>query len=509
MQKRRKKGRENNMETMRTRNHFSYIFEQLGGGLVAIFVLIIGQQEMLTEGIEYLRQGKILEALIGMGALLVLLGAILGFSAWRWYRTIITVSDGMLTIERNTLNRKKNTIAVQNISNINLEQNLFEMVMGTYKLKLDTSSLSTADETDVKIVLKKADAYAMKDLIMRMIRDIQGENGEETPEFCDFMDDRQEEQYDITYSTKEIIKNCAMNTSIFAVIFAIGIFISSIFTIKTGISSGKGGIGVIIGVLFQFILGLDVVWSLVKKWMADYRFRAKREGDKIYVRCGLLKIRKYAVPVEKINAISIRFTLISRLCKHAYVKVINVGGEDEDVDGMKLMLFEPLSTLKEHLNQLLPEVKIPDMELIKQPARVLLINIIVCTFYVACAGACFTGVYYVTTDVMPAWWMYVILAGIYAFALLCVLLSYVTAGLAVLEDALVIRRGVFGKTIEIIPYEKIQYIHVDNSLIDRLTGIAHGHVSILASVQSRIQSFKRFPKEDIENLISQFRRTYH
>ena len=144
------------METMRTRNHFSYIFEQLGGGLVAIFVLIIGQQEMLTEGIEYLRQGKILEALIGMGALLVLLGAILGFSAWRWYHTIITVADGMLTIERNTLNRKKNTIAVQNISNINLEQNLFEMVMGTYKLKLDTSSLSTADETDDKILLKKA-----------------------------------------------------------------------------------------------------------------------------------------------------------------------------------------------------------------------------------------------------------------------------------------------------------------------------------------------------------------
>ena len=85
----------------------------------------------------------------------------------------------------------------------------------------------------------------------------------------------------------------------------------------------------------------------------------------------------------------------------------------------------------------------------------------------------------------------------------------VKEGIISIQRNVVIRRGVFGKTIEIIPYEKIQYIHVDNSLIDRLTGIAHGHVSILASVQSRIQSFKRFPQQDIENLISQFRRTYH
>lgn len=50
------------------------------------------------------------------------------------------------------------------ISNINLEQNLFEMIMGTYTLKIDTSSLTTADNTDLEFVLKKEQAYWVKKL---------------------------------------------------------------------------------------------------------------------------------------------------------------------------------------------------------------------------------------------------------------------------------------------------------------------------------------------------------
>lgn len=46
------------------------------------------------------------------------------------------------------------------------------MIVGTYKLKLDTSSLSTAETTDVEIVLKKKDANAVKSLIMQMMQAI-------------------------------------------------------------------------------------------------------------------------------------------------------------------------------------------------------------------------------------------------------------------------------------------------------------------------------------------------
>lgn len=40
--------------------------------------------------------------------------------------------------------------------------------MGTYTLKIDTSSLTTADNTDLEFVLKKEQAYWVKNYIVEM-----------------------------------------------------------------------------------------------------------------------------------------------------------------------------------------------------------------------------------------------------------------------------------------------------------------------------------------------------
>ena len=66
-----------------------------------------------------------------------------------------------LLVECNTLNKRKSIRSGSKIylTSMVTEQNfLFEMLIGTYKVKCDTNSLSTADKTDVKIVLKKKEA---------------------------------------------------------------------------------------------------------------------------------------------------------------------------------------------------------------------------------------------------------------------------------------------------------------------------------------------------------------
>ena len=77
-------------------------------------------------------------------------------------------------IEKGRVNKKKNTIGIRNISNINLEQNLIEMLFGTCKVKLDTNSRSTADSTDVKIVLKKSDALWFQQEVTRKMEEACG-----------------------------------------------------------------------------------------------------------------------------------------------------------------------------------------------------------------------------------------------------------------------------------------------------------------------------------------------
>ncbi len=496
------------METMKTRNHVSYILEQLGKTLIFLVILILGQAEVLEEAVVLFRDGKWMEAFIAMGAIFVVIIVVVGLSAWRWYRTTITVADGMVTIEQNTLNKKKDSIAVKNISNINLEQNLFEMLVGTYMLKLDTDTMSTADKTDVKIVLKKDDAYAMKNVIMSMIKEEQEEHEEmqeaAIPE-ADFMEDENEKNYDVTYSFKEIIKNCLINTSIAGALVAIGMLIGTVASVVLLVKEGETIGGVLLGCIMQLFVGGSVAWAIVKGWLADYNFRAKRQGDKIYVRCGLLKVRKYAVPVNRINAVCIQTTLIGRLCRYAYVKVINVGGEGDDVDGMKLMLFEPLASLREHLRVLLPEMDMPEYTLEHQTMGVLIKKL--AKWLVILGIVCGVAIRFLIFQVDGLWLIWVCVL-VTVFVLLSVCLRWRSEGIAVLDDYLVIRRGVFSQTTEWIPYDRIQFINYTDGPLERRMNMRHGYVSILASTQSRMQPFGCFSDATFGKLEEKFQKTY-
>ena len=161
-------------ENKRFRNHISIIVEQTGGILIALLIILVPQLlenirdiTDITEAGMQLLSGK--GMLVNLGILLVLF-VIVGWQVLVWARTYISIQENAIVIDRETLNRKKDTIGIRNISNINMEQNLFEMLIGTCKLKLDTNSRSTADSTDVKIVLKKEAALRFKQEIEGHLR---------------------------------------------------------------------------------------------------------------------------------------------------------------------------------------------------------------------------------------------------------------------------------------------------------------------------------------------------
>lgn len=155
----------------RFRNHISIVAEQIGGGIIAVLALllvnVIQEAGELTE--EDLSAMADSGLLITAGILLIL-AAVLANRLFVWAKTYICIEENAVVIERGAMNKKKNTIGIRNISNINLEQNLFEMLLGTCKVKLDTNSRSTADSTDVKIVLKKADAEWFKQEITQKMQ---------------------------------------------------------------------------------------------------------------------------------------------------------------------------------------------------------------------------------------------------------------------------------------------------------------------------------------------------
>ena len=169
---------ENNI---RFRNHISIIFEQMGSVIIFLVIMagtgFVQNFQQLKEkdlNLTGLTAGNIrLLMTIALGAL----GCLIVLILWQlvvWSKTYISIQDNALILEKNTLNKKKHTIGIKNISNVNTEQNLFEMLLGTCKLKLDTNTLSTADKTDVKIVLKKKDAEKFRSYLVELMQQSNG-----------------------------------------------------------------------------------------------------------------------------------------------------------------------------------------------------------------------------------------------------------------------------------------------------------------------------------------------
>jgi len=150
---------ENNI---RFRNHPSIILETSMRTVIAVLAVFVFNliSEMGDEGI------RSADIVLLLGIFVGVLVFMLGYQTILWAKTYITIEENTLIIERNTLNKKRNTIGLKTVSNVNLEQNILEMLLGTCKVKLDTNSLSTADQTDVNIVLKKKEAENFRALVL-------------------------------------------------------------------------------------------------------------------------------------------------------------------------------------------------------------------------------------------------------------------------------------------------------------------------------------------------------
>lgn len=504
-------------EIIRLRNHISYIFEQAWHWIVLFACVLFSSEDSLKLGMELIQKGNIIQGLLAMGGALFVMLLVCAWYLNRWYRTTITIQDGTITSAKVTLNTRINTMSISNISNINLEQNIFEMLVGTYKLKIDTNSLSTADTTDLEILLKKKEAEEVKQLLLAMLKEQEdgepdGEKIEEAPTDTGEFDIMQGE-CDIVYSNKDILKNSLITMSVIEFAGALGMVVLAAGTAAVAFREEKEILAILGTLLLQFVLASSLIADFIRKFLQDFHFRAKRHGDKIYVYCGLFKKKSYVVPVDKINAVTLKYTFIGRICKRAYVKVINIGGQGEEADGMKLLLTDTYGELGRKLNILLPEFELPQIErMIKPPKRLLGIYRVYAVFSAAVAfAACECTVALTGEGGIGGM---AVLAGLLAGAAVGALYLYIcymkyrASGIMYTDKTFILSRGIFTKNIQTIPYARIQFIHTKQGPLMRRLGLLEGNVSILASALSQTQYMGIFDRGDFKRLEEKFRETY-
>ena len=135
------------------RNHPTYVLERLGSSALLI-VLLIGN--ILTAGTQniadllrlsywqsLLRQvmNGNLSVLLSTAGIVIVLLLVLVISILRWSRTFFHIEGELLYTQRRTIFKKESKLPVTSITTVNVEQNVFEKLVGTAKVKIDIKYL--------------------------------------------------------------------------------------------------------------------------------------------------------------------------------------------------------------------------------------------------------------------------------------------------------------------------------------------------------------------------------
>ncbi len=422
------------------------------------------------------------EVLLAAGGILIVLILLIAWQMVVWSKTYISIQGNTIVIEKNTINQKKNIIGIKNISNINTEQNLFERLIGTCKVKLDTNSLSTADKTDVKIVLKKADAEHFRQEVLNLL--YQTETGGQ------IMESRQITEYDFAAGMGDIVIHGLFSVNLISVLVVIGCIAGTAETLSRTLGNQNAGAG-IFNILIQLLLVIFILssalWDIAKGFIKYYDFKVKRSEDKIYLNYGLLKKVNYAIPADKIHAVKLTQSMIARIAGRYMAEIINVGmGDDGGEQRSFLVLYCKKEQMKHILGTLLPEFDaVFEQPVKRQPRSSWLAGLPgACMFVLIMAGCLLFG-----AEFMPGYFVYIMwgAAAVSIYAMILAVLRYFTAGSRLGSEHVILANGYFGKRIICIRCNEIQYIEVSQNFIARKFKIQKGMLYLLASSVNKTQ----------------------
>ncbi len=480
-------------EGVRFRNHISIILEQTGAVIAAIIVIVITQlfqsvDEIMDMDFSFIT-GKGFLIVI---AVAVLLAITLIVQVLVWARTYISIDENAIVIEKGRVNKKKNTIGIRNISNINLEQNLIEMLFGTCKVKLDTNSRSTADSTDVKIVLKKSDALWFQQEVTGKMEEAAGNESASRISGCPYdsagslsFAGEEAEDYDVRAGIADILRHGFFSISILSVsvflLAVVGTVISVIEVLgRADLMASLAGAAA--AVLVAAFIILSTLWDTVKDFVRYYDFRAKRLGDKIYIKYGFFKKVEYTIPVDKIQALKVRQSFLARIGGRYMAEIVNVGmGDDKEEQHSFLVLYCTQEQLAEKLSLLLPEfaasVTQPTDRL---PAAVWAAWTVPAAGYILFAAAAAFACSALTGNEYRLH-IWIAAAALILFLLIGMILKYRTAGVGADERYLKIAAGYFARQYLSVQYRNIQYAEFTQNFIARACGLKKGEIHLLAS----------------------------
>lgn len=437
-----------------TRNHISIIAERLG--IVFFMLVIVGINSSMNNLANMFRPqfwrdlagtadslSGFIVALGGAGfLLLVALVLLISFLFWR--KTFFYIEGQNFIYERRTLFKKFTKLPIANISTVNLQQSVFERLMGTSKVKIDLNSSHTANRTDFIFVLKKPIAEALRaDLTVLKTQAGQPEALPDSKEAY-----RPRERI-IAFSTGEVIRHKILSLPFLQAL-------STIFAvIVLPLFDGSGTLDMQ-NTLFVLTLGF-IGWVFVLIWgiLNLQGYRVERDDKNVYISCGAIKKTSYTFEFAKINAVVVKQPVLARIFGLYSIEVAVVGLGNENKETPQLCLLVNRAQMERVLGVCAPDFTCKTAPIPSNKAALLASGIF----------AVFTALVSLAVLLANVPYLWIISVVVFAVSVLGGWLNYKTKTIAFDDEVFHYSKGIFSRHKAMFKYGDIQDARIHKNFV--------------------------------------------
>lgn len=479
--------------TARRHPHFTNTIARMSRAFVVVFTYaVLTNLGEFSEMIRALAEGFSFGEMWGyiaaaFGGLLVLLALVFLLYVLGWRHTWISMVDDTLVYENGVINKKRTVIPFAKINTIDMSRNLFQRVCGTCRLKLDTGALSDGakSSSEMELIFSLADADTIRSYILtrKAGDDMQTESaGANMPAA-----DKGEPKWTVRASFKDFFLYGLTDSSVFKLfvgLLAVFVFIGELspelvdrligYVVPAAdaaveMLSRYALLVIVLIVLLAFVAVSLIanIWSIIMAAIRFYDFRVVREGRNIIIRYGLISLKSYTIPVDKVHACIIKQNLMQQILRSASVSVVSVGYGNETDETALLFPIIRLSKLDGLLEELLPEYRV-ECRYVKPEKKSIWLHIVrpMCVVTIALAvGVAVAALIfeYLTLALVVA-------VLIFALSLTSQILRYRKTGLGVCSTAVAVRSGGMRCTEYIIRRDAVQSVEATGGPLVRRLG---------------------------------------
>ena len=167
----------------RRRCHFTHIFELFAKYIYAVVVIsvtiafniaqsVVSDKDMVNdvkEATGFVRSADGVAVLAAVGVLLLVSLVMLFYCAFKWRYTFVSAEENTLIYESGKFIKKRVAIPFEKINTIDMGRNIFERMVGTCRLKIDTGAYSNTQEknnAEMNLVFSLSEAEEIRSFIL-------------------------------------------------------------------------------------------------------------------------------------------------------------------------------------------------------------------------------------------------------------------------------------------------------------------------------------------------------